>query len=134
MSRKSFVLLRKTIANVYQIGYTLCLSEITYVENRKKHMPHSEQVAFEDSITNALNVLYERKARGTSLIQVLEDYRRLRQAHKTWPLTCRVASQHTPSAPQQELERLRMRRAAVDQVIRSIEAYSRAKASATALR
>jgi hypothetical protein len=63
-------------------------------------------------------MLYERKARGTTLIQVLEDYRRVKATDKA---SLRGA---TVSAPRQELERLRLRRAAVEEVIRSIEAYS----------
>lgn len=90
-------------------------------------MPRSVQVEFNDSIAHALGALYERKARGTTLIRVLEDYRRFKQTRTLRPL-----SAETPTAPQMELERLRMRRAAVDQLIRSIEAYSSGQASASA--
>lgn len=80
-------------------------------------MPRSAQVGFNDSIAHALGALYERKARGTTLIRVLEDYRRFQKAN-------------SPAAPKRGIERLRMRRAAVDQLIRSIEAYSGGQASA----
>jgi hypothetical protein len=82
-------------------------------------MPRSAQVGFNDSIAHALGALYERKARSNTLIRVLEDYRRFRQTG-------------SPAAPETELERLRMRRATVDQLIRSIEAYSGGQASASA--
>jgi hypothetical protein len=84
-------------------------------------MPRSAQAGFNDSIAHALGALYERKARGTTLIRVLEDYRRFKQAGSP-----------PSAAPERELERLRMRRAAVDQLIRSIEAYSSGQASASA--
>jgi hypothetical protein len=84
-------------------------------------MPHSAQVGFEDSIANALGMLYERKARGTTLIRVLEDYNRFQASKKSWHRGPRATS---CAAPQQELERLRMRRAALEQLIRSMEAYS----------
>lgn len=77
----------------------------------------STQTRLEDSIADTLGMLYERKARGTTLIRVLEDYRRFNAAQKT------------PSRGSQ-LEWLRLRRAAVDQVIRSIEAYSEVQPSA----
>jgi hypothetical protein len=76
-------------------------------------MQHSAQVGFEDSIEHALGMLYERKARGNRLIRVLEDYRRF---HGVKANSC--------AAPQQQLERLRLRRAALEQLIRSMEAYS----------
>lgn len=84
-------------------------------------MPHSAQVGFEDSIANALGMLYERKARGTTLIRVLEDYNRFQASKKPSHRGPRTTS---CAAPQQELERLRMRRAALEQLIRSMEAYS----------
>jgi hypothetical protein len=85
-------------------------------------MPNSAQVGFEDSIANALGLLYERKARGTTLIRVLEDYRRVQAAQKSWHHGTRATS---CGAPKRELERLRLRRAALEQLIRSMEAYSR---------
>ena len=90
-------------------------------------MPRSAQVGFNDSIAHALGALYERKARGTTLIRVLEDYRRFKQTRTLRPLPV-----ETSAAPQVALERLRMRRATVDQLIRSIEAYSSGQASASA--
>lgn len=77
------------------------------------------QVGFEDSIANALGMLYERKARGIRLIRVLEDYRRF---HDVKPNGHRSAT--SCAAPQQQLERLRLRRAALEHVIRYMEAYS----------
>jgi hypothetical protein len=74
-------------------------------------MQPSTQAQFKNSIADTLGALYERKARGTTLIRVLEDYRRVQAVPKA------------PS-PGSQLEWLRLRRAAVDQVIRSIEAYS----------
>jgi len=85
-------------------------------------MPHSAAVGFEDSIANALGMLYDRKARGTRLIRVLEDYNRIHASKKSWhrgPVATSCA------APELELERLRLRRAALEQLIRSMEAYSK---------
>ena len=82
-------------------------------------MPHSAQAGFEDSIASALGMLYERKARGTRLIRVLEDYSRFEATKKSWH---RGAT--SCAAPKQELERLRLRRTALEQLIRSMEAYS----------
>ena len=79
-------------------------------------------VSFEDSIANTLGALDEKKARGASLIRVLEDYRRFcttrEKSHS--PRSKKAA---TPALPHQ-LETLYQRRAAVDQLIRSIEAYT----------
>lgn len=82
-------------------------------------MPYSAQIGFEDSIASALGMLYERKARGTRLIRVLEDYRRF---HAEKPNPYRGSS--SCAAPHLALERLRLRRAALEHVIRSMEAYS----------
>jgi len=84
-------------------------------------MPHSAEVGFEDSIANALGMLYQRKARGTRLIRVLEDYNRFQAAKKSWHSGPRATS---CAAPKQELEHLRLRRAALQQLIQSMEAYS----------
>jgi hypothetical protein len=88
-------------------------------------MPHSAQVGFEDSIANALGMLYERKARGTRLIRVLEDYNRFQTSNKSWHRGPRATS---CAAPRQELENLRLRRAALEHLIRSMEAYSQPSA------
>jgi len=88
-------------------------------------MARSEQIALNDTIASTLGALYERKARGTTLIRVLEDYRRFQAVDRNM----RHLSAVSPAAPEQELERLRMRREAVDQVIRSIEAYTQSQAS-----
>ncbi len=87
-------------------------------------MTHSAQAGLENSIADTLGMLYERKARGTTLIQVLEDYRRVKATGKASHRVTRSLSCGTAVAPRQELERLRLRRAAVEQLIRSIEAYS----------
>lgn len=84
-------------------------------------MQHSAQTGFEDSIANALGMLYERKARGTRLIRVLEDYNRFTAAKKSWHRGPRATS---CAAPKQKLDHLRLRRAALEQLIRSMEAYS----------
>jgi hypothetical protein len=62
------------------------------------------------------------------LIRVLEDYRRFKEEQKPGPHLARVSSHCGPMGPQRELARLRMRRATVDQVIRSIEAYTQLSA------
>jgi hypothetical protein len=90
-------------------------------------MPRKSTAKLDDSIADALGELYERKERGTTLIRVLEDYRRFQ---KPCYGTLRSSSHESLLVPEQELARLRMRRAAVDQVIRSIEAYSARQASA----
>jgi hypothetical protein len=92
-------------------------------------MPRKSRAKLDASIAHALGALYEKKERGTTLIRVLEDYRRFDTARKPCHSSLR-STNHTPLVPEQELARLRMRRAAVDQVIRSIEAYSAAQASA----
>jgi len=93
-------------------------------------MPRKSDAGLDASIAHALGALYERKERGNTLIRVLEDYRRFNTFRKPCHSSLRSTSDHAPLAPEQELARLRMRRAAVDQVIRSIEAYSAAQASA----
>ena len=75
-------------------------------------------------------MLYERKERGTTLIRVLEDYRRFKATHKPMHRASRIVNAELAAAPQNELEQLRQRRAALEQVIRSIEAYSAIQASA----
>ncbi len=95
-------------------------------------MPRSAQIGLEDSIASTLGMLYERKERGTTLIRVLEDYSRFKATQKPLHRAVRQASYDTSAAPKQELERLRLRRAALEQVIRSIEAYSAIQASAHA--
>src|SRR5690348_6472803 len=93
-------------------------------------MQQSGIAAFENSIANTLGMLYEKKAQGTMLIRVLEDYRRCLAAPKRSHRNSRFLTSDMRATREQELERLRMRRAAVDQVIRSIEAYSSAQPSA----
>jgi len=82
------------------------------------------------SIAHALGELYERKERGNTLIRVLEDYSRYNTPLRKPCYSSLRAPNHSALVPQEELARLRMRRAAVDQVIRSIEAYSATRASA----
>ena len=93
-------------------------------------MPRSAQVGLEDSIAATLGMLYERKERGTTLIRVLEDYNRFKASHKPMHRASRLSSSDLPATPERELEQLRQRRAALEQVIRSIEAYSAIQASA----
>jgi hypothetical protein len=95
-------------------------------------MPRSAQVGLEDSIAATLGMLYERKERGTTLIRVLEDYRRFKASHKPLHRASRFVTSQLPAAPQHELEELRLRRAALEQVIRSIEAYTATQPSAQA--
>ena len=93
-------------------------------------MPRSAQVGLEDSIAATLGMLYERKERGTTLIRVLEDYNRFKATHKPMHRASRLVGSDLPVAPERELEQLRQRRAALEQLIRSIEAYSAIQASA----
>ena len=93
-------------------------------------MPQTGRAGLENSIANTLGMLYEKKARGTVLIRVLEDYRRCLAAPKRSHRSSRFLISDMSATPEQELERLRLRRAAVDQLIRSIEAYSSAQPSA----
>jgi hypothetical protein len=102
----------------------------TLLGDREKHMPRSAQVGLEDSIAATLGMLYERKERGTTLIRVLEDYRRFKTTHKPMHRASRLVNSELAAAPQNELVQLRQRRAALEQVIRSIEAYSAIQASA----
>jgi hypothetical protein len=95
-------------------------------------MQRSAQAGLESSIATTLGMLYERKERGTTLIRVLEEYRRFKAAQKRWHRPARFASFNTPAAPKHELEQLRLRRAAIEEVIRSVEAYSATQASAQA--
>ena len=64
------------------------------------------------------------------LIRDLEDYRRFSTPKKPCYGSLRSSADRSFPAPEQELARLRMRRAAVDQVIRSMEAYTAKQASA----
>jgi len=93
-------------------------------------MPRKSKAELDASIAHALGALYERKERGSTLIRVLEDYRRFNSIRKPCYSSLRSSTHHVSTAPELELARLRMRRAAVDQVIRSIEAYSATQASA----
>jgi hypothetical protein len=90
-------------------------------------MTRLSQVGLKDSIAQTLGALYEAKERGTTLIRVLEDYRRVKGTHASSHRRMNILSE-TPQVPRQELNRLRMRRAALDQVIRSFEAYKEASA------
>jgi hypothetical protein len=92
-------------------------------------MARLPQAGLENSIAHALGALYEVKQRGTTLIRVLEDYRRVQETHKSSHRSSQMWSE-IPEVPRQELDRLRMRRAALDQVIRSFEAYRQASAQA----
>ena len=74
-------------------------------------------------------MLYERKERGTTLIRVLEDYNRFKATHKPMHRASRLAGSDL-TAPERELAQLRQRRAALEQLIRSIEDYSAIQASA----
>jgi hypothetical protein len=85
---------------------------MTDKEIRKLIMRRPTSVPYEDSIATTLGVLYEKKARGLELIRVLEDYRRF------------CSQRADQAARPHKLETLYLRRAAVDQVIRSIEAYT----------
>ncbi len=93
-------------------------------------MPRANRVELDNSIASALGALYQRKERGTTLIRVLEDYRRFEESQKPGPRLARTSTHCGSMGPQSELARLRMRRAAVDQVIRSIEEYSATQMSA----
>jgi hypothetical protein len=93
-------------------------------------MPRKSKPEFDASIATALGALYERKERGNTLIRVLEDYRRFKTTRKPCYSSLRASTQQPALITEQELARLRMRRAAVDQVIRSIEAYSATQISA----
>src|SRR5580704_7157507 len=130
MSLTFLCLRKKTIAIANEIRYTLSLSELTGKEDRKGLMPRAGRVEFENSIASALGALYQRKERGTTLIRVLEDYRRFKESQKPGPRLARVSTNCDRMGPHRELARLRMRRAAVEQVIRSIEEYSATQMSA----
>jgi hypothetical protein len=95
-------------------------------------MPRSAQIGLESSIAATLGMLYERKERGTTLIRVLEEYRRFKAAQRPSHRATRVVAIDTPTTPQHELEQLRLRRAALEQVIRSVEAYSATQAASQA--
>jgi hypothetical protein len=86
-------------------------------------MPRPVQAGFEFINDHSLGLLYERKARETMLIRVLEDYQLFRQLHA-------LCTENSSALPEEQLAQLRIRRAAVNQVIRSIEAYSQTRESA----
>jgi hypothetical protein len=132
MSLDLLDLRKKSIAIHEWISYTLCLSELTGKEDRKNRMSRTGKGELDASIARTLGALYERQERGNTLIRVLEDYRRFKMMPKPCRRNSRHSSQDSSWMSQQELVRLRMRRAAVDQVIRSIEAYSATQASAQA--
>ena len=92
-------------------------------------MPRLAQVGLDGSIATTLGMLYERKERGTTLIRVLEEYRRFKASQRPVQRASRFACFDAPVATKQELEQLRLRRAALEAVIRSVEAYSATQAS-----
>lgn len=100
----------------------------------------SQVVASDDSIENTIGLLYRRRAAAAELIRVLEEYGRFSQQVIT-PSGCVVYRQsndqalaglgHTArstsllGAFRQELQRLYVRRAAINELIVSIENYHR---------
>jgi hypothetical protein len=97
----------------------------------------------QDSVKSAIGLLYQRREAGAALIRVLERYART----GCQPLSGRHGSPRTPRRSerlatlnasvqqrQQKLEQLYMRRAVVDELIRSIEAYTELTHSITGKR
>jgi hypothetical protein len=97
----------------------------------------------EDSVKSAIGLLYQRREAGAALIRVLERYQRT----GCQPLSGRQGAAHMPRRSerlaslnasverrQQKLEQLYMRRAVVDELIHSIEAYTQLTPSITGKR
>ena len=98
-------------------------------------MVRSGEVVSEESLASAIGLLYQRKKAGAALIRVLEKYqRRSCRSASGFPRPAAGGSVARPSnsanfSPavteyQQKLEQLRLRRAVVDELIHSIEAYA----------
>lgn len=98
-------------------------------------MVRSVEVVSEESLASAIGLLYQRKKAGAALIRVLEKYQR-RSCRSASGLPrpagqVPVARSSNPAAISpavtgfpQKLEQLYLRRAVVDELIRSIEAYA----------
>ena len=87
----------------------------------------------QDSVKSAIGLLYQRREAGAALIRVLERYQRTgcqplsgRQVGPTTPRRSERLASLSASVEkrQQKLEQLYMRRDVVDELIRSIEAYT----------
>jgi hypothetical protein len=98
-------------------------------------MVRSVEVVSEESLASAIGLLYQRKKAGAALIRVLEKYqRRGCRSGSGIPRLAARGSAAEPSSPahfppnvtgfQQKLDELYLRRAVVDELIRSIEAYA----------
>jgi len=80
-----------------------------------------------DSLRSAIGLLYQRKEAGATLMRVLEKYQS--DGYRLTSSCSRVANSTAPTgaaavAYRQKLQRLYLRRAVVDELIRSIEAYT----------
>ena len=108
-------------------------------------MVRSVEVVSQESLASAIGVLYQRKRAGAALIRVLEKYQRrgcrnvsglprqAAQGSAAWSSNpARFSSNVTEF--QQKLEQLQLRRAIVDELIRSIEAYAEVTPSLTGRR
>ena len=98
-------------------------------------MVRSVEVVSEESLASAIGLLYQRKKAGAALIRVLEKYQRGScRSVSGFPRPTGRVSIARPSNPtplsgtvtgfQQKLEQLYLRRAVVDELIRSVEAYA----------
>lgn len=105
----------------------------------------SQVFALEDSIERTIGLLYQRRAAAAELIRVLEEYGRFservmtsagcvtnRQSIDETSITSpddAACSRSLMAAFHQELQRLYVRRAAINEVIVSIENYHRCQAT-----
>jgi hypothetical protein len=94
-------------------------------------MTRSADRLTEDSLRSAIGLLYQRKEAGATLIRVLQKYQR----DGFRPSSCApgAKSRADEAATREKLQRLYFRRAVVDELIRSIEAYTTLTPSLTRL-
>jgi hypothetical protein len=134
IQRKSLFFFKKTLACFRKIGYTLLISETSDKEISKKIMARSAERLSVDSLKSVIGLLYQRKEAGAALIRVLEKYQR--GGHRPASSCSRFANSEAASGAAeaaycQKLQRLYLRRAVVDELIRSIEAYTTLTPSVT---
>ena|SRR5579862_3136520 len=109
-------------------------------------MVRSVEVVSEESLASAIGLLYQRKKAGAALIRVLEKYqhggcrsasgfpRSARRVSLARRSNSALVSSQSVTGNQQKLEHLYLRRAVVDELIRSIEAYADASPTLTGRR
>ena len=98
-------------------------------------MARRMQVVTQESLRSAIGLLYQRKDAGAALMRVLEKYQSTGHRHASSCSRLTGPSHREEPEPgktyQQKLQRLYLRRAVVDELIRCIEAYTNLTPSVT---